>query len=87
MGIYLNPGAKKLQKALNSEIYVDKSGIIGYLNKVVDTEQCFVCVSRPRRFGKSMAANLISAYYDRTVDVKYLFRNMKIASEPTIRRR
>jgi len=82
MGIYLNPGAKKLQKALNSEIYIDKSGIIGYLNKVVDTEQCFVCVSRPRRFGKSMAANLISAYYDRTVDVKYLFRNMKIASEP-----
>lgn len=82
MGIYLNPGAKKLQKALNSEIYIDKSGIISYLNKVVDTEQCFVCVSRPRRFGKSMAANLISAYYDRTVDVKYLFRNMKIASEP-----
>ena len=86
MGIYLNPGAKKLQKALNSEIYIDKSGIIGYLNRVVDTEQCFVCVSRPRRFGKSMAANLISAYYDRTVDAKYLFQNMKIASEPEFTR-
>ena len=63
MGIYLNPENDKFRKSVNSEIYVDKTGLIEYANKVMDTEQQNICVSRPRRFGKSMAANMLTAYY------------------------
>ena len=83
MGIYLNPGDVKFQMARRSEIYVDKSGIITYLNRVFRTEDRFVCVSRPRRFGKSMAANMIAAYYDRTVDAEKIFQKMNIAQTPS----
>ena len=82
MGIHLNPGASRFQSSLRSEIYVDKSSILGYLNKVLDTEQRYVCVTRPRRFGKSMAANMISAYYDRTTDAAKLFHGLAIADDP-----
>lgn len=58
MGSYLNPGSKGFQESLNSEIYVDKSGLIEKTNAVINTRQKFICVSRPRRFGKSMAADL-----------------------------
>ena len=81
MGTYLNPGAGKLRQSRNSEIYVDKSGMLKYLNHVINTEQRFVCVSRPRRFGKSMSANLISAYYDHSVDGRTLFQGMEIEED------
>ena len=81
MGIYLNPGDRKFLRAKNSEIYVDKSGMLKYLNRMFGTEQAYICVSRPRRFGKSMAANMISAYYDRTTDAKELFHDMEIAED------
>ena len=68
MGVFLNPGAGMLRRGRNSNPYVDKSMLIAHLNSVVNTEHLYVCVSRPRRFGKSMAANMVSAYYDRTVD-------------------
>ena len=57
MGNYLNPGNEKFRRMIQSEIYVDKTGMIKYTNSVLDTAQNYVCVSRPRRFGKSMAAN------------------------------
>lgn len=82
MGIYLNPGAAAYQMSLNSEIYVDKSLILGELNRVVNTERRFICVSRPRRFGKSMTANMICAYYDHTVDGAAVFQKLHIAAEP-----
>ena len=68
MGSYLNPGSKGFQESLNSEIYVDKSGLIEKTNAVINTRQKFICVSRPRRFGKSMAADMLAAYYDRGED-------------------
>ena len=80
MGIYLNPSYDKFAMALNSEIYVDKSELIAYTNKVIATEQRFVCVSRPRRFGKSMAANMLAAYYSRGCDSGQLFKNCRISS-------
>ncbi|WP_293986141.1 AAA family ATPase [uncultured Megasphaera sp.] len=82
MGLYLNPGAEAFLEAVNSEIYVDKTGLIRYTNKVLKTQQKYVCVSRPRRFGKSIAANMICAYYDRTVDGKAVFRDLQIADSP-----
>lgn len=78
MGIYLNPGAEKLRISRRSQIYIDKSGMIVQLNWFFDTEDRFVCVSRPRRFGKSMAASMISAYYDRTVDGEKAFEGLEI---------
>ena len=62
MGIYLNPSSIGFKRSLNSEIYVDKTGLIEKTNVLLDTEQKFICVSRPRRFGKSMAVNMLSAY-------------------------
>ena len=73
MGIYLNPGSAMFQKSLKSKIYVDKSGLLAILNELVDTEQRYVCVSRPRRFGKSMAANMLAAYYGSSEDTSALF--------------
>ena len=78
MGIYLNPGDDKFMMAQRSKIYVDKSNIIAYLNSVFRTEDRFVCVSRPRRFGKSMAANMIAAYYDHLSTAQSIFGHMKI---------
>lgn len=78
MGIYLNPGHAKFQKAVDSEIYIDKTEMIAYLNSVVNTEQCYVSVSRPRRFGKTIAANMLCAYYGKG-DSRELFSSLKIA--------
>ena len=52
MGIYLNPSSIGFKRSLNSEIYVDKTGLIEKTNALLDTEQKFICISRPRRFGK-----------------------------------
>ena len=79
MGSYLNPGSTAFQGSLRSQIYIDKSGLIEKTNTVLGTEQKYVCVSRPRRFGKSMAANMLSAYYDRDCDTREFFDKLKIS--------
>ena len=79
MGSYLNPGNEKFKEALNSPIYVDKTGLIQYTNSAVQTLQKYICVSRPRRFGKSMAANMLTAYYSRECDSHEIFDKLKIA--------
>ena len=81
MGIYLNPDNTDFRRALKSEIYVDKSELIKQTNKILDTENRFVCVSRPRRFGKSMAANMLTAYYSRGCDSREMFAPLKISSD------
>ncbi len=63
MGKYLNPSNRGFEIIRNSKIYVDKTGLIKCTNSILDTEQCFICVSRPRRFGKSIAAQTFLAYY------------------------
>ena len=78
MGVYLNPGNDKFKKVINSEIYIDKTGLISYTNKVLNTQQQNICVSRPRRFGKSMAADMLVAYYSRECDSKKLFEGLEI---------
>ena len=86
MGIYVNPGNELMQDALNSMIYVDKSLIVRELNKVLNTKSKYICVSRPRRFGKSMAKALLMAYYSRGCKSYRQFKNLKIAQEPTYRK-
>lgn len=74
MGIYLNPGNEKFYNAVrNSKIYVDKTELIKFTNSVLCSEQRNVCVSRSRRFGKSMAANMLLAYYSRGCNSVELF--------------
>ncbi len=79
MGTHLNPGNDDFDEAIRSQIYVDKTGLIAYTNQVIRTKQKYVCVSRPRRFGKSMAADMLVAYYSRGCDSRELFSRFKIA--------
>ena len=81
MGSYLNPGNFSFRGSLRSKIYVDKSELIAKTNEVLYTEQKYICVSRPRRFGKSMAANMLAAYYDRSENTEELFQNLSISKD------
>lgn len=81
MGIYLNPGNRGFWKAIRSEIYVDKTGLITLTNKYLNTQQQYLCVSRPRRFGKSMALQMLAAYYSRGCDSAELFGGFQIEED------
>ena len=82
MGIYINKGNEGFKRVLNSE-FVDKSGLISVVNSMLFTERSFGCVSRCRRFGKSVAAKMLAAYYDHSCDSRSLFAHLQIASDPT----
>ncbi len=82
MGVFINIGNVGFQSARNGE-YVDKSGLIPLINKTLDTEQRFSCVSRCRRFGKSMAAKMLCAYYDQSCDSRNLFSDLEVAHDPS----
>lgn len=82
MGTYINRGNNGFQESRNSE-YVDKSGLIKVINATLETEQKFTCVSRCRRFGKSMAAKMLAAYYDYSCDSRSLFADLSIANDPS----
>lgn len=86
MGSYLNPGNKGFRESLNSAIYIDKTGFIEKMNSVLDTQQKFICVSRPRRFGKSVAANMLAAYYNRCEDSSKMFENRIISQAESYNR-
>lgn len=79
MGIYVNPGNEAFAQAVCSEIYIDKSMLISVTNEWKGTLQKNICVSRPRRFGKSIAANMLVAYYSRGCDSGELFRELRIS--------
>ncbi len=85
MGIYLNPGNRGFWQSIRSEIYVDKTGLIAKTNQYLNTEQQYICVSRPRRFGKSMAFKMLAAYYSRGCDSGELFAGYKIAQDNTFK--
>lgn len=81
MGIYVNPGNRNFRDSLNSEVYVDKSEMVAELNRDFRTEQKYVCVSRARRFGKTMMTNLLSAYYSKGVRQPRAFREAQTVSQ------
>lgn len=78
MGRFLNPGNKAFQKTLKSEIYVDKTMLLAYTNKVIGSDMACICNSRPRRFGKSITANMLAAYYSRGCDSFDMFSTLKV---------
>ena len=80
MGIYFNPGNGSFTKDKNSQLYIDKTGLIEYLNRVICTNANCRSVSHARRFGKSHAAGMIDAYYSRGCDSSELFADSEIAA-------
>ena len=85
MGRFVNPDNSAFQVALNSKIYVDKTGLIEYTNSVLDTTDAYICNSRPRRFGKSYAANMLAAYYSKGADSEKMFSGLQISKEADFR--
>ena len=85
MGIYVNPGNESFSCDSGGEIYIDKTGLLKILNKSITGPNHFFAVSRARRFGKSMAAGMLDAYYSRGCDSKELFSGYEIAKDPDFR--
>ena len=83
MGTYVNPGTERLKRSMANKYYVDKSMILSVLNEKINTDDNLICVSRPRRFGKTMAANMIAAYYSKGCDSHEVFSSLKISKDPT----
>ena len=81
MGIYLNPNNENFKLDLLADIYVDKTMMIAKMNRFIDTGNSYVCVSRPRRFGKTMAGNMLAAYYSKGCDSRQLLSSFKIARD------
>ena len=82
MGTYINIGNAGFRSARNGE-YIDKSELIAVVNSTLNSERRFSCVTRCRRFGKSMAAKMLYAYYDHSCDSRSLFEDLKIAGDPS----
>ena len=78
MGIYLNPNNDNFKETLASEIYVDKTQMIAVINHFMKTNNKYLCISRPRRFGKTIAGNMLSAYFSKGCDSRELFKPYKI---------
>ena len=81
MGRFVNPDNSAFQVALNSPIYVDKTGLLEYTNSVLNTTEAYICNSRPRRFGKSYAANMLAAYYSKGCNSEEMFSGLDISRE------
>ncbi|MCM1498053.1 MAG: AAA family ATPase, partial [Clostridium sp.] len=79
MGVYLNPGNDAFAMTVRDDIYVDKTELLGHTNDRIGKRNRFICVSRPRRFGKSITAEMLAAYYGRECDSSEMFKPYKIA--------
>lgn len=86
MGRFVNSKTSAFQDALNSEIYVDKTGLLEYTNRVIDTTAKFICNSRPRRFGKSITADMLTAYYSKGCNSEDMFSNLEISKSADYRK-
>ena len=82
MGKYINRGVEGFKRFATND-YVDKTGLISYVNSTIGTSSMLTCVSRPRRFGKTAAAQMLYAYYDKSCDSRELFSKFKIVDDPT----
>lgn len=83
MGLYIDQGNELFRQTVVDEIYVDKTRLLADLNRMINTARRFVCVTRPRRFGKSIAAQMLCAYYDRSSHSRDLFESLDIGHDAT----
>ena len=81
MGLYIDQGNFSFKQAVQDLIYVDKTNLIGHLNRMINTRRKFLCVTKPRRFGKSLAAQMLCAYYDRSCNSRSLFDGLSITQD------
>ena len=81
MAVYFNPGNESYRSDKRSQVYVDKTGLLSYLNTILGTNNRCVAVSHARRFGKSQAAGMIDAYYSMGSDSRELFSDLEIAKD------
>ena len=86
MGIYLNPNNENFKATLTRKIYVDKTMMISVINEFMSEDNKYICISRPRRFGKTIAGNMLSAYFSKGAESRALFAPYKIASDPSFER-
>ena len=71
------------KELLNSEYFVDKSAIIEKISKRIRTNTKYVCITKPRRFGKTSILNMLGAYYCKSYDTRALFDNMEVSKTET----
>jgi hypothetical protein len=78
---YLNTGEQMrlFQMTANSEIFVDKSLLIEKISEVIGKGCQYICITRPRRFGKTMNANMLGAYYTKGYDSHPFFDKLAVA--------
>ena len=81
MGLYLNPGNESFARIVKNDIYIDKTGLIRYMNNRIGKAKNLIASSRPRRFGKTMAARMLAAYYSRGCDSRELFSKLEISRD------
>ena len=81
MGMYLNPGNEVFRRMVSADIFVDKSMLLAETNMMLNSTESYICMSRPRRFGKTYAGNMLSAYYSKGCDSRELFKDLKITSD------
>lgn len=81
----LNPGNSGFARVLSGE-YIDKSGLLSLINKSIESSKFLTCISRPRRFGKTYAAQMLCAYYDKTCNSDDLFSSLSISKDPSYKR-
>ena len=81
MGLYLNPGNETFAELVQADIYVDKTGLIAYMNGCIGKAKHLIASSRPRRFGKTLAAQMLTSYYSKGCDSSEVFSNLEIAKD------
>ena len=81
MSLFVNPDNSAFQAALNARIYVDKTELIQYTNSILESTEAFICNSRPRRFGKSITADMLTAYYSKGCNSEQMFSNLQIGQD------
>ena len=81
MTIYLNTNAacENYKELISSKYFIDKSNIIEKLNEFISTSNKYICITKPRRFGKSSVINMIGAYYAKGYDTKDIFDKLNIS--------
>lgn len=76
IAVFFNLGKENFQKSLDSQIFIDKSMFIGKVNNLIKTNDCFMGITKPRRFGKTMVTSMLEAYYSKECTSKKLFKNI-----------
>ena len=66
-------------KTANDEYFVDKSLLIEKMNKLIGSASQFVCITRPRRFGKTINAMMLETYYSKNANSKEIFDKLNIS--------